>query len=352
MAKEMNRREFLKASAAAGAVLVAGDLTRGGGTVTQAAVNIPEAEKAVVTVLADNFYSCAVPSKGIAKRFLIPPEAPIMDYGLHAEHGVAFHVETVVKGVSHAFIFDFGTDPQGVLRNMDLLGVDYEKLEALALSHGHWDHYMTIMDLLKAKGPMIRKGIPLHVGEETFVERFWRRPDKKIHSLGTLERGALETLGIEVVESQDPTPIVPGACMSGRIEMVTEYEKGQPPLLIKRGGEFKQDFFPGEQAVIVNIKGKGPVVLNGCAHRGITNALKQAQKITGSQKIHALLGGFHLMWAKPELIQRTIDDIKAAAPDYIVPNHCTGFEATMAFATQMPGKFMFSTVGTRFVFGA
>ena len=352
MTKEMNRREFLKTSAAAGAMLVAGDLMRGGGSVAQGAVKIPEAEKATVTVLADNFYSCAVPSKGIAGRYLIPSDAPIMDYGLHAEHGLSFHVETVVNGVSHSFIFDFGTDPQGVLRNMELLNIDYSQLEALALSHGHWDHYMTLLPLFKTKRSMIRKGIPLYVGEESFEEKFWRHPDKTAMSLGTLKKDDVGALGVEIVEIKDPTPIVPGAYMSGTIDMVTEYEKGQAPLLQKRGGQFQQDFFIGEQTVILNIKGKGPVVLSGCAHRGIANAVKQAQKITGSKKLHAVVGGFHLMWAKPELIERTIADIKTASPDYIVPNHCTGFEAIMAFATQMPTQYMFSTVGTRFTFGA
>jgi 7,8-dihydropterin-6-yl-methyl-4-(beta-D-ribofuranosyl)aminobenzene 5'-phosphate synthase len=352
MAKEMNRREFLKASATAGAVLVAGDLVRGGASAAHGAVRMPAADKAIVTVLADNFYSCAVPSKGIAKRFIIGPEAPITDFGLHAEHGVAFHVETVVNGVSHAFLFDFGTDTHGVIRNMDILKVDYSQLDALTVSHGHWDHYMTLLDLLKLKRPLIKDGIPLYTGEEAFVERFWRRPDKGIHSLGQLKREDVESQGVEIVESNVPTPIVPGAYMSGYIEMVTDYEKGQPPLLIKKGDRFVQDFFPGEQAVVLNIKGKGPVVISGCAHRGIANAVKQAQKMSGSQKIHAVIGGFHLMWAKPEVIQRTIADIKAASPDYIIPNHCTGFEATMAFATQMPDTFLFSTVGTQFTFGA
>ncbi|MBW1862888.1 MAG: twin-arginine translocation signal domain-containing protein [Deltaproteobacteria bacterium] len=353
MAKGMNRREFLKTSAAAGAMLVAGDLVSGSVSAARGVVNMPEAEKATVTVLADNFYSCAVPSKGIAKRYLIPSGAPITDYGLHAEHGLVLHVETVVDGISHAFIYDFGTDPRGVLRNMDLLKIDYSKLEALALSHGHWDHYMTLLPMLKTKGLVMRKGIPLYVGEDAFDETFWRHPDKTVMSLGALNRKEIESLGfVQIVEVKDPTQIVPGAYMSGTIDMVTEYEKGQAPLLKKKGGQFQQDFFIGEQAVILNIKGKGPVVLSGCAHRGIANAVKQTLKITGRKKIHAVIGGFHLMWSKPELIQRTVADIKAASPDYIIPNHCTGFEATMAFAAQMPAQFMFSTVGTQFTFGA
>lgn len=198
----------------------------------------------------------------------------------------------------------------------------------------------------------MQKGIPLYIGKDSFEEAFWKRPDGKVMSLGTLKRAEIEATGlVEIVEVEQPTEIVPGAYMSGTIAMETQYEKGQPALLRDMGGRFEQDFFIGEQVVILNIKGKGPVVISGCAHRGIVNAVKQAQKVTGSHKMHAVLGGFHLMWAKPELIQRTIADIKVASPDYIVPNHCTGFEATMAFAQQMPDQFIFSTVGTRFTFG-
>ena len=317
-----------------------------------AAVKIPEAEKVTITILVDNYYSAAVPPEKIAKRYLIDPHLPIVNYGLHAEHGLAFHIETVVNGVSHSFLFDFGTDSQGVLRNMELLNIDFAKLEALTVSHGHWDHYLTLVDLLKAKRTKIRWGIPLYVGEEAFVERFWRHPNGTAMSLGQWKREDIEALGfVRIVEVKDPTPIVPGAYLTGKIEMVTEYEKGQPPLLIKRGDEFQQDFFIGEQAVVLNIKGKGLVVLSGCAHRGIVNAVKQAQKITGIQKVHAVMGGFHLLWASPEKIQTTIADIKATSPDYIVPNHCTGFGATMAFANEMPDQFIFSTVGTQFILG-
>lgn len=352
MAKEINRRQFLKTSAAAGAMLVAGDLIGGDRSVARGAVRIPEAEKTTVTILTDNYYSAAVPSKKPATRYIIDAHLPISDYGLHAEHGLAFHVETVVDGVSHAFLFDFGTDFQGVLRNIELLNIDFENLEALAISHGHWDHYLTLLELLKVKRAMMRWGIPLLVGEETFVERFWRRPDGTIMSIGELKRQDVEALGfVKIVEVKGPTPIVPGAYLTGKIDMVTEYEKGQAALLIKRGDQFQQDFFIGEQAVVLNVKGKGLVVLAGCSHRGIVNAVKQAQKVTGIKKIHAVMGGFHLLWASPEKIQRTVADIKATSPDYIIPNHCTGFGAIMAFAKEMPEQFIFSTVGTRFTFG-
>ena len=101
-----------------------------------------------------------------------------------------------------------------------------------------------------------------------------------------------------------------------------------------------------------NLKGKGLVVLSGCAHAGIVNTVKQSQKCAGIQKIHAVLGGFHLINAKPEIIQRTVSDIKAMKPDYVVPTHCTGFEAILAFAKEMPGEFNLNTAGTQYTFTA
>jgi 7,8-dihydropterin-6-yl-methyl-4-(beta-D-ribofuranosyl)aminobenzene 5'-phosphate synthase len=112
------------------------------------------------------------------------------------------------------------------------------------------------------------------------------------------------------------------------------------------------DNFLGEQSVVLNAKGQGLVVLTGCGHVGVVNTVKHAQKITGIKKVHAIMGGFHLTEAKEELIQRTVADIKAIAPDYVVPMHCTGFEATGVFAKEMPDQFILNTVGTRYLFSA
>ena len=101
---------------------------------------------------------------------------------------------------------------------------------------------------------------------------------------------------------------------------------------------------------MLTLKGKGLVVFTGCAHVGIVNTVKYAQKITGVSKVHAVMGGFHLTGGTGELIRRTVADIKAMAPDYIVPMHCTGFEATGVFAKEMPDQFILNTSGTRYIF--
>ncbi len=340
MEKKMNRREFLKASAVTGALIVAGDLLDGDLPV-YGAVNIPEAEKITITIITDNYTETTRPSYKIANRFA---------GRLYAEHGLSCHIETAVNGRSHPLLFDFGVTFPGVSRNMDVLKIDFEKLEAFGLSHGHQDHWGGLVELLKSRKEKIPKGIPLYVGEETFAERFTRRPDGIIKN-PQLKKEDIEGLGfVKVVQIKDPTSIASGAYLTGRIEQVTDYEKGLPVALIKRGDTLEHDNFIGEQAVVLNLKGKGLVVLSGCAHAGIVNTVKYAQRITGVGKVHAIMGGFHLTGAKEEIIQRTVSDIKTMAPDYIMPMHCTGFEAIGAFAKEMPDQFILNTAGTKYIF--
>ena len=350
MEKKMNRRELFKASAAAGAVVIAGDLLKGGSPVAYGSVKIPEAEKIIVTVITDNYFDLLRPDEKIAKRHRVPPTTSILSSGIHAEHGLAYHIETIINGKSHSCLFDFGMDSQGVMKNMGLLKIDFAKLEALALSHDHVDHQAALVEFLKSKKAEIPRGIPFYVGEQFFVGTYYKLPNGNVISLLALRREEIEELGlVKIVEIKTPTPIVPGAYLTGRIEQVTDYEKIPPVFVAKRGEQFVQEDFIGEQAIVLNAKGKGLVVLSGCAHRGIVNAVKYAQKMTGIQKVHAVMGGFHLIGAKPEIIQKTITDIKTTAPEYIVPTHCTGFEAIVAFAREMPDQFILNTAGTRYI---
>lgn len=358
MLKEMNRRDFLKTSAATGAVLMAGDILKGGTSVAYGSVKIPEIEKLVVTVITDNYYDCLrwnlnPPDYKFVKRHMIIPGA-----SLHAEHGLAYYIETVVDGKTHSFMFDYGLDFQGVSKNMEILDLDVKKLEALGLSHGHFDHFENLISILRCNRTKIKKGIPLYVGEEAFGHRFVNLPvglydPSGLNSLGQLNREEIETLGlVKIVEIKEPTPIVPGAYLTGNIERVTDYEKGSPILFIKKGDKMELDLFMGEQSLVFNLKGKGLVVLSSCAHAGIVNTVKHAQKMTGINKIHTVIGGYHLIGAPMPKIQKTIADIKAINPDYVVPMHCSGWEAISTFAKEMPKQFVINTAGTRYFFTA
>jgi 7,8-dihydropterin-6-yl-methyl-4-(beta-D-ribofuranosyl)aminobenzene 5'-phosphate synthase len=347
MENEMNRRNFLKVTTATGAVILMDDVFHESATALEG-VKIEEVEKIVITVITDNYTDALRPHYKIAKR----PEGTKspMDIILHAEHGLAYHVETEVNAKSHSFLFDFGTDFQGIKRNIELLKIDLKRIEALALSHDHFDHQAAMVELLKDKKGDIFKGIPFYVGEQFFAGSYMKTSSDNVMSLLALKREDIEELDlVKIIEIKLPTQIVPGAYLIGKIDQVTDYEKIPSVFLTKQGDQLVHDDFIGEQAIVFYVKAKGLVVLSGCAHRGIVNTIRQAQKMTGIEKIHAVIGGFHLTGAKPELIQRTITDIKTIHPDYIIPIHCTGFEAITAFAQEMPDQFILNTSGTRYI---
>ena len=314
---------------------------------TQAAAKIPEVEKIVITVIADNCYDTLRASTDFAKRHYIGPGT-----SLHAEHGLSYHIETVISGETHAFMFDYGVDLHGVSNNLEVLRINLKRLEALGLSHGHWDHWGNLVGFLKSQKGNLRQGIPLYVGEDAFAHRYAKRPDK-LTDLDQLRREDIEELEfVTIVQIDEPTPIVPGAYLTGKIERVTDYEQGSPALLIKKADKLEHDSFTGEQGLMFNVKGKGLVVLTSCAHAGIVNTTKHARRVTGIDKVHAILGGFHLTGATPETIQKTVADIRAFAPEHIIPMHCTGFETIALLAKEMPDQFFLNTVGTQYTFGA
>ena len=346
MDSSMSRRDFLKATATTGVVVLTSNFLKTSSW-AEGVVTIPEAESITITVITDNYASTGEPNYKIAKR---PARVTsYLDNALHGEHGLAYQVETVVGGQYHSCLYDFASDAHGVMRNMKQLRIDLSKVDALGVSHAHWDHCYALMEILTANKDKFRKGIPFYVGEHFFEGTYSKLRDGNVISLSALTRQDLEKLDlVRVVEVGKPTAIIPGAYLPGKVERVTEYEQMPASMLTKKGNDFVQELFPGEQAIFLNAKGKGLIVLSGCAHRGIVNTVKQAQRMTGIEKVYAVMGGFHLTGAKPEVIQKTVADIKAINPDYIVPTHCTGYEAVAAFKKEMPDKFILNTVGTKY----
>jgi 7,8-dihydropterin-6-yl-methyl-4-(beta-D-ribofuranosyl)aminobenzene 5'-phosphate synthase len=311
-------------------------------------VEIPEVERVTVWVITDNYFDALRPDSKIAKRYQVVPGKSI-----HAEHGLAYFVETVVNGKTSACMFDFGLDPVGVMNNMKLLNLDLGRVSAFALSHGHFDHWRGAEEILQKNRMRIAKNTPFYTGDETFLRRYFlRSATGETVDIGQLRKDDIEALGLKVKEIINPTQIIPGAYCTGNIERVTDYERVPPNLLVERDGKLEPDDLRGEQALFFNVKNKGLVVLSGCAHAGIVNTVRHARKITGIRKIHAVMGGFHLIHAKPEIIRKTIADIRAMKPDFIAPAHCSGFEAVVAFSKKMREEFNLNTAGTQYTFSA
>jgi 7,8-dihydropterin-6-yl-methyl-4-(beta-D-ribofuranosyl)aminobenzene 5'-phosphate synthase len=343
----MNRRDFMKYSVATGVLIASGERMLES-VMAEEALKVSEVDKLTIWVLADNFYASNIAEGKNTKRHREVPGKSV-----HAHHGLSYYIETVVEGKTSSCMFDFGADAAGVMNNIALLGIDIGKSAAFSLSHGHYDHYLGAIDIIKQHQSRIPAGTPFYVGEEAFLRRYSLRPGTtEAADLGQFQRSDLEALGLKVVEVKNPTQIIPGAFFTGKIERLTSYEKIPPTNQVKRGEKLEQDDFRGEQALFFNVKRKGLVVLSSCAHTGMVNTVRQAQKVSGTEKVHAIMGGWHLVNAKPEIIQSTVADIKIMKPDYIVPTHCTGFETMVAISKEMPEAFTLNTAGTKYTFGA
>jgi len=130
MENKLDRRSFLKATALTGAALFVGDIFLSKGY-AQSTVAIPESEKMIITVITDNLADATRPHYKIARRHL--GTGSFLERALHGEHGLSYHIETTVNGQPHQFLFDFATDFQGVKKNIELLNIDFKKIEAFGI---------------------------------------------------------------------------------------------------------------------------------------------------------------------------------------------------------------------------
>jgi 7,8-dihydropterin-6-yl-methyl-4-(beta-D-ribofuranosyl)aminobenzene 5'-phosphate synthase len=137
------------------------------------------------------------------------------------------------------------------------------------------------------------------------------------------------------------------------VDRTTDFEHGLADThQALRDGEWRPDqLVLDDQALVADVKGKGLVVITGCGHAGVINTLRYVRKLTGRDRLHAVVGGFHLNGPRFEpLIGPTCDAFAELAPDFLVPAHCTGWKATHALADRFPGEFLQNAVGTRFEF--
>jgi 7,8-dihydropterin-6-yl-methyl-4-(beta-D-ribofuranosyl)aminobenzene 5'-phosphate synthase len=236
-----------------------------------------------------------------------------------------------------------------LINNAQLLKTDLNKVEALILSHGHFDHCSGLREIL----PKLPKGIPVVLHPDAFLPRRINFPPLKIQiPIPSADQNLLMEAGVEIRKIREDSTLASGRLLVlGEIDRLTDFEKGMPGAEAEINGQWIKDPFTDDRGVAVQIKDKGLVVIGGCSHAGIINTIKHVQKVTGTSKVHAILGGFHLTGPMMEpAIGPTIAEMKKIGPDYIVPTHCTGWRAINQFANEMPQQFILSTVGTTYIF--
>jgi len=157
-------------------------------------------------------------------------------------------------------------------------------------------------------------------------------PGRDPQEIPTTSRRALIDAGFEVIEERQPSFLFNRSVLvTGEVPRTTSYEAGFPPQQAWLDGRWQPDALVlDDQALIVDIKDKGLLVITGCGHAGIVNICRYARRLTQERALYAIIGGFHLNGPIFEpLIPRVLDDLGALAPRVVVPAHCKGGPSTL-----------------------
>jgi 7,8-dihydropterin-6-yl-methyl-4-(beta-D-ribofuranosyl)aminobenzene 5'-phosphate synthase len=301
-----------------------------------------------ITILVDNSIDVFLPSTAQVQRAQIPTNLPWGERDvLISEHGYSALVRVQVADRSASLLFDAGVSTHALIHNMDVLEIRPQDLHSIVLSHGHIDHTQGLLGMVKRLG---KRRMPLLLHPDAFLNRKVILPDDhELHSPAP-NRRLLEQENIEFIEERGCSYLLDGMVLvTGQIHRTTEFEKGFPIHYSEINGTWQRDpLIHDDQALAVNVHGKGLVVMTGCGHAGAINSIRYAQKLSGVDRLHALLGGLHLTGAVFEpIIAPTIKELKAMNPRLVMPGHCTGWKATHAFAREFPEAFVPPSVGSR-----
>jgi 7,8-dihydropterin-6-yl-methyl-4-(beta-D-ribofuranosyl)aminobenzene 5'-phosphate synthase len=274
-----------------------------------------------------------------------------------AQLGLALVLTAYVGNRRHTLLFDAGPEGPLFLRNCGNLGVSLPDVEAIAVSHGHWDHMGALLDALDHMTRDTRREVPCHVNPGMFVERGARLTTGQIAPFQPVPSPeALAAHGAQVVNSGESRLLLEDCFyLSGEIPRVSSFELGRPDHLRRRPGDRSWEPDPlilDERYVAVNVHGKGLVVFSVCSHAGIVNVLLDARERFPEIPLYGVLGGLHLAGAAMErLIPDTVSHLRQFALRQVVPAHCTGWRALWALLNAFGESVVTpSAVGSRFTF--
>ena len=335
---------------------------------------VPEIDRVAIRVIVDSYQFAVAPSRKVT-------DVDIEHFGwgigggkppgktLISEFGLSMHVESRRGTEVRNVLMDFGFTPDALINNTDLIGIDPAQLDALVLSHGHYDHFGGLAGFLRHNKGKLKAKLPIYIGgEEAFCSREWTAPPAR-GDFGTLDRKALENADLAVTYAEGPALVGGHGFTTGQIGQAS-FEKLLSPSAMKIGVDHGMgcyadrlpedertktvtpDQFRHEIAAAFNLKGRGLIVLTSCSHRGVINAIKQAQAASGINKVHAVIGGFHLAPYKEDYVRDTIKALKEIDIDYVIPLHCTGEPFYEIAKAEMPNKLLRSYTGTCFLFAA
>jgi 7,8-dihydropterin-6-yl-methyl-4-(beta-D-ribofuranosyl)aminobenzene 5'-phosphate synthase len=367
----MNRRRFLVLGAVSTGIVAVGGVARLQRSAIAQTLSVPTVDHLVLTCVVDNIYDVFARA-GKLDTITVQRTPLLRQAPLFAEHGLAYHLESTRGAERREILLDFALTDRNLFNNYQALKGDPTRADALILSHGHRDHYGALPALAASGQGKWKPGMTVYAGgEDTFCRRMVMTPAGPADG-GQLDAPALEARGLAVRLAKQPTAVAGHAFTSGQTARVTDFETPPPAARLVAGamdspcaashfgptkvevkpGELAPDLFWGEHATAYLVKGRGLVVITSCGHAGVINSVRQVQEVAGTDKVHAIVGGFHLAPAPDETVAKTVAAFKAIGPDYVIPMHCTGMNTIMAVHREMPAKLVMPSTGTRVIFGA
>jgi len=257
---------------------------------------------------------------------------------LKTEHGLSF----LLKVGGEQWLFDTGQTGI-VVENARKLGVTLSDIEGIILSHGHYDHSGGLRAVLGESGA---KKIYAHPG--IFRRRYNLKKERKFRSIGFPDRKAvIEKKGGEFDFSRDRRQISFRICLSGEIPHQTDFEKGEPDLVIREKMKYMPDPFIDEQYLVVE-SDDGLIMINGCCHSGLINSLRHLRLYRPQEKIRAIIGGLHLRSADSATLDKVMDALKEFEPESVIAGHCTGEAAETRLAREFGSRFKRLKAGVKY----
>jgi 7,8-dihydropterin-6-yl-methyl-4-(beta-D-ribofuranosyl)aminobenzene 5'-phosphate synthase len=315
-----------------------------------AQIKLNVVDKVEILTLLDNHVDLTAMDNNDVVTRAMPLQDGKFKKSLLAEHGFSAIVRTITGDKTHTLLFDTGFSDIGAVYNAKALGADLSAIEAIAFSHGHMDHTAGFKSMAAA---IPQKNLPVFAHPAIFRSpRYFKYGENTKIYLPSLTREDVSAAGMSLVETATPLAICANDVLFlGEIPRRTDFEKGIPIAHYEEDSVEKFDAIEDDTSIVMNLRNKGLVILSGCAHSGIVNTVRYAQEATDMEKVHVIMGGFHLGGPLFEpIIGRTTEELQKINPAYIIPTHCTGRKAVAFMETTFKERFILNMSGTKLSF--